>query len=158
MGNIFWSEISKFKQQWKVCHNFQAWSSKICHILPKFVQNRHRNRHIAWYNHYQEIEEVKSENRPLRNQTCDLAFHKRDLVLHLGNDSSCLVFLTFSLPWCSGWVVGHMHRHLGIAFLVSGLRQTTACAPYPSKQQRPALEVSCLLSRGKLLTCYVGPI
>ena len=53
-------------------------------------------------------------------------------------------FSGFSVPWYSGWVAGHMHRYLAVAFLVSGLLQTTPRAPYPSKQQRPMAWITAL--------------
>ena len=37
-----------------------------------------------------------------------------------------------------------MHRYQVVAFLVSGSLQTTPCAPYPSKQQRPTAWITAL--------------
>ena len=45
-------------------------------LLSIFLHNRHQNWHIALYNHYHELEDVKSKNRLLGNGTRDLAFHK----------------------------------------------------------------------------------
>ena len=44
-----------------------------------FVHNRHKNGHIALYNNYRKLEDMKSENHSLGNQTRNLAFHKQDL-------------------------------------------------------------------------------
>ena len=49
--------------------NFKAWSCKICHNLHDLYTTGIRIRHVVLYNHYHELEDVKSKNRPLGNQT-----------------------------------------------------------------------------------------
>ena len=83
------------------------------------------------YNHYRKIEDVKSElsswgsNPQVR---FDAALGEQ---LFWPHSSGILA------SWLSGWVVGRLQRYLVVTFLVSGSLQTTPCAPYPSKQQRP---------------------
>ena len=60
-GQYFWSESSKVKQQWKICHKFQGSIMQDLPHLTQFVHNRHQNRHIALYNHYCGIEDLKSD-------------------------------------------------------------------------------------------------
>ena len=67
-------------------------------IVPQFTMSRHnrlQNRHIETII----IARLKTRNanRPLENQTRNLTLHKPDLVLHLPNDSSGLVFPAFQL-------------------------------------------------------------
>ena len=152
MGYIFRSEISKIKQQWKICHNFQAWSLQDLPHLTQFCTQQ-ASEWAYWIvqslSQDWRCEKWKPSSRESSPQPC--IPRARDLVLHLANDSSDLVFPPFSAPWWSGWLVGHMHRYLEVAFPVYWLLVTTPCAPYPSKQQRPTAWISALLYQCLLL-------
>ena len=79
MGYISELKVPKSNSNEKSATIFKAQLCEICHILPNFVQNRHQYGQIELYNHYRKLEGMKSKNRPLGNQTCNLAFHERDL-------------------------------------------------------------------------------
>ena len=149
MGYISEGERMTVKQQWKFCHKFLGSIMQDLPHLAQFARNRLQNRHTALYSHYRKIEDMKS--RSVLSGFKPATLYSKLFVAPLANDDSGLVFPAFPVPWQSSWVLGRMHRYLAVAFLVSGLLQTTPCAPYSSKQQRPTAWITARRFRLKSL-------
>ena len=122
---------------------FKARSCKICHILHNLHSTGFRIGTLHCTGIITRLKTWKTRSVPSGFEPATLGSKQR-FVAPLANDDSGLVFQAFPAPWQSGWVVGRMHRDLAVAFIVSGLLQTTPCAPYPSKQQRPTAWITLL--------------